>query len=585
MKRLLLICLLALVSELSFAQTLVNCAPGVPCTTSGPSNTGTGDRAWLSFGKINSDLLTLAPVFSSAGGTILGTISTGVMTALTAPVIPIQGLTPNSSGAAAANAAIISAACAVSNSNLLLPAGVFYTNGVICDASGVSLGGAPLSAAYDTELIFVPTADAVAIASLTPNVADAGTAMLFAKNGGTTGNIMFTTALHDLWIKTNNTTFSKYGIRFIEQAESAIINVRVEGFYGGDSVGLQLAGHEAINVDRSLFYASVPGEISPAPGIYGGQHYDCDTCTIKRSQFLSNLGAAPTSLPKADLLIDPGVFLSNVTVDSVNLVGGQYGVYDVSAISSGASSYTIKFSNVRHEQSQGTNTWGYYFDNTGSGNQIQALSFDQIYGSRENGTGACWYFKGVILPVQMSNSVCTAPTSGYTVDDEDVLYAMTWTSMNTSTKCGGASGPSFLKVPSGMVLSDAQCYGSSGPILVSGVWTRGLPARVSLTPAAGATDNLQPTNSTWPNTVRTLAVNTVNCPCNFTGLVSTNASDGQTIRVDNTGANALTLNHQNAGSSVNNRFQAPGGVDFVLATLTSVNVQFDQTAGYWFVVP
>lgn len=66
-KRFLLTCLLAVISTLGFAQTLVNCATATPCTMSGPSNTNTGDRAWLAFGKINTDLLILAPLFNSTG--------------------------------------------------------------------------------------------------------------------------------------------------------------------------------------------------------------------------------------------------------------------------------------------------------------------------------------------------------------------------------------------------------------------------------------------------------------------------------------------------------------------------------------
>jgi hypothetical protein len=43
---------------ISHAQTLVNCAPSVPCNSStGPKNTGTGDQAWLAFGKVNAFFL------------------------------------------------------------------------------------------------------------------------------------------------------------------------------------------------------------------------------------------------------------------------------------------------------------------------------------------------------------------------------------------------------------------------------------------------------------------------------------------------------------------------------------------------
>ena len=57
------------------AQQLVNCAPSVPCTTSsGPSNTGTGDAAWLAFGKLNYDVTQLFSQIPSvpASAAVLG---------------------------------------------------------------------------------------------------------------------------------------------------------------------------------------------------------------------------------------------------------------------------------------------------------------------------------------------------------------------------------------------------------------------------------------------------------------------------------------------------------------------------------
>jgi hypothetical protein len=60
--------------HVSHSQSLINCAPGVPCTTSGPAGTGTGDPAWLSFGKANANAtaeygwtLTCAPPLEGCG--------------------------------------------------------------------------------------------------------------------------------------------------------------------------------------------------------------------------------------------------------------------------------------------------------------------------------------------------------------------------------------------------------------------------------------------------------------------------------------------------------------------------------------
>lgn len=50
-------------------EALVNCAPATPCSsTTGPANTGTGDPAWVSFGKINENLNGTNTIASSTTG-------------------------------------------------------------------------------------------------------------------------------------------------------------------------------------------------------------------------------------------------------------------------------------------------------------------------------------------------------------------------------------------------------------------------------------------------------------------------------------------------------------------------------------
>lgn len=83
----LLIACFALGSSSTHAQAVVNCAPSTPCSAStGPADTGTGDPAWIAFGKINGNFGLLPPqlfsfstiplvAFSAAGcsnSTLLG---------------------------------------------------------------------------------------------------------------------------------------------------------------------------------------------------------------------------------------------------------------------------------------------------------------------------------------------------------------------------------------------------------------------------------------------------------------------------------------------------------------------------------
>lgn len=64
--RKILLALFMLMPVMAGAQQLVNCATGVPCTPTGPQNTGTGDPAWMAFGKENANTTALpAELFSS----------------------------------------------------------------------------------------------------------------------------------------------------------------------------------------------------------------------------------------------------------------------------------------------------------------------------------------------------------------------------------------------------------------------------------------------------------------------------------------------------------------------------------------
>lgn len=51
----------------STAQQLINCAPNLPCTTSGPSGTGTGDNPVVAFGKSNANFMQLYGASSTFG--------------------------------------------------------------------------------------------------------------------------------------------------------------------------------------------------------------------------------------------------------------------------------------------------------------------------------------------------------------------------------------------------------------------------------------------------------------------------------------------------------------------------------------
>jgi hypothetical protein len=66
---------LMLICSTAWGQQLANCAPGVPCTTSGPSNTETGDPPYLAFGKMNADWIAVWPTIALLTAVPANTVS------------------------------------------------------------------------------------------------------------------------------------------------------------------------------------------------------------------------------------------------------------------------------------------------------------------------------------------------------------------------------------------------------------------------------------------------------------------------------------------------------------------------------
>lgn len=112
----------------AYPQQLVNCAVSTPCTTSGPSNTGTGDAAFLAFGKLNQNFNFLGNMISFTTGS--ATLSTTSGTVLT--VNALAGLPTIINGANASNGSALKVAgsfSGVGSTNLVTIADTGNTNG------------------------------------------------------------------------------------------------------------------------------------------------------------------------------------------------------------------------------------------------------------------------------------------------------------------------------------------------------------------------------------------------------------------------------------------------------------------------
>lgn len=105
-------------------------------------------------------------------------------------------------------------------------------------------------------------------------------------------------------------------------------------------------------------------------------------------------------------------------------------------------------------------------------------------------------------------------------------------------------------------------------------------AKLTYVAAAGATNNVNPGGS-WPSpSYGRIDVNTAAGACNFTGLVAA-TTDGQSVSIRNAGANNLTLNNLNAGSTAANRFSGVG--DTVLLPGESIILVYDLTLALWMI--
>lgn len=111
-----------------------------------------------------------------------------------------------------------------------------------------------------------------------------------------------------------------------------------------------------------------------------------------------------------------------------------------------------------------------------------------------------------------------------------------------------------------------------------GLFTAGNTVQ-NVAPAAGASNNVNPGGG-WPSaTIGRITVDTTAGACNFTGLVAA-TTDGQGISLTNTGANNLTLNSQNAGSTAANRFNLVADL-VVLPGQTVMLVYFAGAINRW----
>lgn len=119
--------------------------------------------------------------------------------------------------------------------------------------------------------------------------------------------------------------------------------------------------------------------------------------------------------------------------------------------------------------------------------------------------------------------------------------------------------------------------GIEGPGVTGGTFTGLLRFSLAgtVTAAAGAQNNVAPDGGVNVQTLDRLYVNTAAGNASFTGLAA--GLDGQLLWIVNTGANDLTLQSENAGSTITNRFK--GVADLTVPGGDSLLIYYDSSIG------
>lgn len=97
----------------------------------------------------------------------------------------------------------------------------------------------------------------------------------------------------------------------------------------------------------------------------------------------------------------------------------------------------------------------------------------------------------------------------------------------------------------------------------------------TFTASAGANNNAAPDAGANIQTLNRLYIDSSAGVCNLTGLAA--GLDGQLLWLKNTGANDVTLNDENAGSTITNRFS--GLADLTISADDSLLIYYDAALG------
>jgi hypothetical protein len=457
------------------------------------------------------------------------------------------------------------------------------------------------------KITFVPTGNTTPTA-LAAGVADPGTWLTIANSTFTGGQptIAFYGGIKGFRISTDDLTTQKNAIYLAETSQFTLQELAIDKFWGNNSAGIRIAGHEVTHVSDSYVSATVPIWINKALVSYGGTKYN-DTYTFSNIYTRAPHSTDPATyypsgisggVPNTNYLIDDGVFASNWVFEQLNWVGGANAIYWKATTTSNSTSYKVAIRDGRKEQSGGTNALadpiiGLVFDFTGAPTPLNDLTVDDVYIS---GT----HTDSGIYAHHVNNMILNSfRNSGYTADglfvmDVDNVFSLKVINLDAAT----AGNPSTINIGANIGTLRNASFRQNCNTPNNGEWLFESSPRVTKTMAAGTTSNWTTVFGVssdiggldFPRGVTDVYVTTTAGAATSTGLPPPDSttglfSHGGRIRWHNAnGGNKFTFVHNSSSeTTASHRYECALATDADVLPGQWRLIQYDFTLSRWVV--
>ena len=186
-----------------------------------------------------------------------------------------------------------------------------------------------------------------------------GVAVLFQNGAGS----IYSCSISGLSFLSSDTTNNKTMVHFVD-ARTAYCE-RIEStdgaWTGASSIGVRVAGREAVTIRNCTIYADIPIKVSVDP------NYATFSCDLLRIE--NNILVVSAGLSNASVLIDSDCIFTNMFLSNCAFVRGGYGVYH-SRNTGGTVSRGLFISNCRMEQAIAGATYNLYIEAVSGSVQI-----------------------------------------------------------------------------------------------------------------------------------------------------------------------------------------------------------------------